>query len=89
LFIPDPSSKYRVFVIGGFFYVFHKTFLKYREWNQYKIIATSVLRGTYIYIYIYIVKENSSPTQGGAGFALQVGFQTPERIGPRTMTLVA
>jgi hypothetical protein len=36
-----------------------------------------------------IVKEYSSPTQGGGGFALQVGFRTPERIGPRTMTLVA
>jgi hypothetical protein len=37
----------------------------------------------------YSVKEYSSPTQGGARFALQVGFRTPERIGPRTMTLVA
>jgi len=30
-----------------------------------------------------------SPTQGGAGFALQIEFQTPKMIGPRTMTLVA
>jgi hypothetical protein len=35
------------------------------------------------------VKENSFTTQGGAGFALQVGFQTPEMIGPRTMNWVA
>jgi hypothetical protein len=35
------------------------------------------------------VKEYSFPTQGGARFALQVGFRTPEMIGPRTMTLVA
>jgi hypothetical protein len=31
----------------------------------------------------------SLTSQGGARFALQVEFRTPERIGPRTMTLVA
>jgi hypothetical protein len=35
------------------------------------------------------VKEYFSPTQGGARFAPQVRFRTPERIGPLTMTLVA
>jgi hypothetical protein len=38
---------------------------------------------------LVLVKEYSSPTQGGARFALQVEFRTSERIGLRTMTLVA
>jgi hypothetical protein len=29
--------------VGGFFYVFHEIFPKYREGNQYKITATSAL----------------------------------------------
>jgi len=40
-------------------------------------------------LWTHIVKEYSSPTRGGAKFALQVGFRTPEMIGPWTMTLVA
>jgi hypothetical protein len=43
---PTPSSKYRASAVGGFFYVFYEILPKYREGNQYRVTATSVL--TYI-----------------------------------------
>jgi len=36
----------------------------------------------------WVVLRNIPPLQGGARFALLVGFRTPERISPRTRTLV-
>jgi hypothetical protein len=55
-----PSSKYRASAVGGFlmfFDVFHEIFPKYREGNQYRVTAASILRKKFYY---KNQRENSS-----------------------------
>jgi hypothetical protein len=46
-----PSSKYKAFVVWGFFDFFHKFFSKYREGNQYTVTAVNALSKIVLYKY--------------------------------------